>query len=74
MEEVKKVTRNGNIYYLYKTVGDLILLQKEYPYEGCSIEDSILFETIEQVESYIDENPIKYEYYVVSYLKLNKNV
>lgn len=69
IDEVKLQTKKGNTYYLCgEPKGDYILLQKEYPYEGCSIDDSLLFDDIDMVEKHIDSNPIKHEYYVIKYL------
>ena len=65
----KVFTEKGNKpYTIYGVSGSFLLLGLEYPYEGCTIDECKLFKTKDEMEKYIDENPIKYEYYVATWI------
>ena len=65
----KVFTEKGNKpYTIYGASGSFLLLGLEYPYEGCTIDECKLFNTKNELEKFIDENEIKYEYYVASWI------
>ena len=69
LESYKKVftSKGNNPYTEYGSIGEFILLGVEYPYEGCSIDECKLFKTRDELEKYIDNNPI-HQYYVATWI------
>lgn len=66
-------TDKGNEQYIiYGDSGDFLLLGVQYPCEECPIEECKLFKTKEEMEKYIDENPIKYERYACTWINLHQ--
>ena len=60
--------KGNNTYTIHGVSGSFLLLGLEYPYEGCMINECKLFKTKDEMEKYIDENPIEGKHYVATWI------
>lgn len=60
MELVTTRTENNKEEYkIHASHGKFLLLAEYHAYEGCSVDDILMFRSVAQMEDYIDAHPLR---------------